>query len=123
MADRADADGSASPSAPVSLDEAVEWLRKHFRPEAAEDLNVRYLVELSGEGGGPIRLAIADGRVEVERAAEPEPDVRMRLPAADYLAILAGRANADLLYMEGRLEIDGDLALATRLRTLFRPRA
>lgn len=122
MADPAGAGDTTTAAGPVTLDEAVEWLRKHFRPEAAEGLRVSYALDLGGPGGGVIHLAIAEGRVEVERTSEADADVRLRLPAADYLAVLGGRANADLLYMEGRLEIEGDLALATRLRTLFRPR-
>ena len=46
-----------------------------------------------------------------------------RLPAEDYFALLVGRENADLLYMAGRLEIDGDLALALKIRPLFRAKA
>jgi predicted lipid carrier protein YhbT len=123
MADAGGAGDTTTAAGPATLDEAVEWLRKHFRAEAAEGLRVSYALELGGPGGGPIRLVIADGRVDVDRTAEPGADVRLRLPASDYFAVLGGRANADLLYMEGRLEIEGDLALATRLRTLFRPRA
>jgi putative sterol carrier protein len=123
MADPAGAGETTGAAGPATLDEAVVWLRNHFRPEAAEGLEVSYALDLGGPGGGVLRLVIAGGRVEVERTAEADADVVLRLSVADYLAVLAGRANADLLYMEGRLEIEGDLALATRVRTLFRPRA
>ena len=122
MADPAGA-GESTTAGPATLDEAVEWLRKHFCPDAAAGLRVAYELELGGAGGGVIRLVIADGRVDVALGSGGPCDVKLRLPAADYLAVLGGRANADLLYMEGKLEIDGDLALATKLRTLFRPRA
>ncbi len=105
---------------PGSVDEAIDWLRKHFQPDSARGLDAVYAFELGGEGGGPLLLRIADGSLE----ARPEPvesaDVRLRLPARDYYGILVGRENADLLYMAGRLEIDGDLSLAMKLRSLFR---
>jgi len=123
MANPAGAADKSPAAEPATLDEAVEWLREHFRPEAAVGMRVTYSLDLSGPGGGIVQLAISDGRVAVDRVDDPAADVRLRLSAADYFRVLAGGANADLLYMEDRLEIDGDLALATKLRTLFRPRA
>lgn len=108
---------------PASLDEAIDWLRRHFRPDAARGLDVGYQMHLTGPDGGDFYVRVKNGACEVARGRTEPVDTRLRLPAADYLAVLAGRANADLLYMEGRLEIEGDLALANRLRTLFRPSA
>ena len=42
------------------------------------------------------------------------------LSAEDYFSILAGGENADLLYMAGRIAIDGDMSRALKLRTYFR---
>ncbi len=68
-------EGSTAPG-PACLDQALEWLRKHFNAEAAQD----------------------------------------------FLAIPAGRANADWLFLEDRIEVEGDLSLALRMRKLFRSR-
>jgi putative sterol carrier protein len=108
---------------PSSLDEAVEWLRKNFRSEAADGIEVSYGIDLRGPGGGQLAVAIAGGAVTVARGPARAADVKLRLAAQDYFAVLGGSENADLLYMAGRLEIDGDLSLAIKLRTLFRPRA
>ncbi len=109
-----------TPLEPRSVDEAIDWLRKHFQSEPSRSLRARFVIELSGEDGGAIGLRVDEGRLEVGPSAVDAPDVRLRLPAADYFGILAGRENADLLYMSGRLEIEGDLSLAMKLRTLFR---
>ena len=108
-------------SAPHTLDEAVEWLRKHYQAEPARAVCARYAVELSGSEGGAISMAIEDGELNLAKASDPRPDVCLRLAAEDWFGILGGRENADLLYLAGRLEIDGDLSLAMKLRTLFRP--
>ena len=106
-----------------TVDEAVEWLRKHFRAEEARGLDAVYEIELTGAGGGRLGLSIRGERARIESGPAAAADVRLRLPARDYFGILEGTENADLLYMAGRLEIDGDLSLAVKLRTLFRPRA
>ncbi len=106
---------------PTCLDEAIDWLRRHFQPPAARGLCADFAIELSGAGGGSILLRVRDAALEVRAAPASHADVRLRLPSSDYFGILAGRENADLLYMAGKLEIEGDLSLAMKLRTLFRP--
>ncbi len=100
------------------LDDAADWLRKHFDPQAAAGVRARYRFELSGEGGGTLWLGIEDGQCALRREEAPA-DVVFRLALSDYLGVLAGRENAELLHMAGRLEIEGDLGLAMKVRRLF----
>jgi predicted lipid carrier protein YhbT len=103
------------------LDEALAWLRARFDAEAARGLDVCYEFELSGPGGGSFAAHVADGRLELAAAPAAAADVSFRLAASDFYDVLAGCANADMLFMEERIEIKGDLALALKLRRLFRP--
>lgn len=112
-----------SKAPPQTLDEAIDWLRAHFQPDAAHGLDACYQLHLTGAGGGDVYVRVKEGVCEVARGTTEPVDTRLRLSARDYLDVLARRANADLLVMEGRLEIEGDLALANRLRALFRPAA
>ena len=105
---------------PVSLDEAADWLRKRFDPESAAGLDLGYAFELTGPGGGRLGVRVADGRLAVGPEPPPEPDVRLRLDARDFFGVLAGRENADMLFMSGRLEVEGDHGLALKLRQIFR---
>ena len=85
-------------SSPQTLDEAVDWLRKHYQAEPARGLQVRYVVELSGAAGGVIAMAIEDGELRLAKAPEPRPDVRLRLAAEDWFGILGGRENVEPSY-------------------------
>jgi predicted lipid carrier protein YhbT len=112
--------------APTSVEAAAEWLRKRFEPDAARGVSLGFALELSGPEGGRIGLRIEDGALDVRpEAASPGavPDVTLRLAAEDFYGVLAGRENSELLFMAGRVAIDGDPALALRLRTFFRRRA
>lgn len=104
---------------PASIAEALEWLRKAFHREAADSLRLTYQLELSGEGGGGLWLRVDTGRLEMGEGPAAGPDVVLRLDARDFFGILCGRENPDLLFMAERLQIDGDLSLALKLRTLF----
>ncbi|MDJ0789609.1 MAG: SCP2 sterol-binding domain-containing protein [Myxococcota bacterium] len=106
--------------APDSIDQALDWLRKFFDPEAAAGVQVTYQFDLSGPAGGVFHLTIADGSLEALPEPAERPDVVFRAAAEDYFGILAGSENADLLYMAGRLEIEGDAMLAGKARTYFK---
>jgi putative sterol carrier protein len=104
---------------PDSVEAAAEWLRKHFEPESARGVRLIYQFELSGPGGGPLRVALDDGTLDVGRGRAEAPNVVVRASASDYEAVLAGTENAELLYMAGRITIEGDPSLALRMRTFF----
>jgi hypothetical protein len=108
---------------PASVDAAADWLRKHFEPDAARGARVTCQLVLAGAGGGALWLGIDDGVLDARPGAEAASDVTLRLAAADFYAVLAGRENSELLFMARRIEIDGDASLALRLRTYFRRRA
>jgi len=101
------------------MDEAVDWLRKSFRPDAAVDLEVAYRFELDGPHCPDLELRVISGRLEVGLDEPGAPDVVFRLSSDDFYGVLAGRENPDLLFMDDRLVVDGDLSLALQLRKLF----
>jgi predicted lipid carrier protein YhbT len=98
---------------------AVEWLRKHFRPAAAEGLEVTYQIDLTGPAGGSLWVRISAGRMQCGEGADSQPEVTLRLGATEFFGVLAGTANPDLLFMDDQIEIEGDLSLALKLRSLF----
>ncbi len=125
---------------PASIDEAMEWLRKRFAADATRDVRVVFQFVLTGASalngtgawmgtdgvdsaplGGRFFARVEGGRLDVGIGEVPSPDVCFRLRASDFFAILAGRENADLLFTAGRIEIEGDLSLALKMRKLFRP--
>ena len=112
------------PSAePRSVATAAEWLRKHFRSEASGGVSACFELRLAGPRGGEIRGTIEDGVLELDAELSRAPDVRFRLSARDFFGLLAGRENAEMLFMADRVEIEGDLSLAMKIRSLFRAEA
>ncbi len=107
---------------PSSLGAAVEWLRKAFRAEAAADVRVAYRFELAGAGGGVLRVRVECGRLDLGEGTKEASDVTFRLSAQDFFGVLAGRENPDLLFMEERLVVEGDLSRALALRRIFQAR-
>ena len=92
---------------------------KRFRPEAAEGLRAIYQIELVGDGGGVWHLTIAEQRCELARGPAERPGVAIKMSVGDWHELVAGRLDALSAYLSGRLQIAGDLSLATRIPSLF----
>lgn len=65
------------------------------------------------------QLVISDGRCRVTRKLEPAPNATIALDHLSLLELACGIANAPQLFITGRLRLQGDVALAQRLSTVF----
>ncbi|WP_285620302.1 LLM class flavin-dependent oxidoreductase [Actinoallomurus iriomotensis] len=72
-----------------------------------------------GEEETPWTIEIRDGRAHVRPERARRPVVGIRIGAADFLRLLAGERQAPALALDGRLEIDGDVAFAPRIGEMF----
>ena len=49
-----------------------------------------------------------------------EPRVTLRIGPVDFLKLVSGNANGPMLFMSGKLKIEGDLMFAATMTSLFR---
>jgi putative sterol carrier protein len=103
-----------------SPQEIFDAMESRFLPEQARDLNAVVQFDLSGEGGGQWHIVIANGGLTVNRGAAPAPTMVFSASAADYVAIINGDLNPMTAFMQGKVRLRGDMALAMRLPNLFR---
>lgn len=64
-------------------------------------------------------MAFADGTCTTSRAVAADPDLTLRVPAADFLALALDGENPVALVFKGRLRLQGDLDLAMRMGRCF----
>lgn len=69
----------------------------------------------------PAHVLIRDGRCEVSDGTASAPDLTITMDDDDLIALLKGELNAMSAYMQGKLQVDGDLLLAQRVPALFDP--
>ena len=89
-------------------------------PERAEGIEAEVQYEL-GARSGPRSwvVSIRDRRAVARRGTVTDPALTMRASVPDFVRIAAGEAFAPRLLLEGRVELDGDYVLATRLEQIF----
>jgi alkanesulfonate monooxygenase SsuD/methylene tetrahydromethanopterin reductase-like flavin-dependent oxidoreductase (luciferase family) len=95
-------------------------MERAFEPERARGFEGEILYELSANGvSRSFTVRIADGRAEAEERRAADPAVTMRASVADFVRVAAQEAFPPRLLLEGRLEIEGDYAVAARLGEMF----
>lgn len=90
-----------------------------FLPEKAAGLNTILQLNLSGENGGSWYLKIADGTCEISEGQSESPQMTLVSTADDLYAVLAGEENAITSFMQGKIKVQGDMALALKMQTMF----
>lgn len=95
-------------------------LPDHVDPNTAKGLSATIQFNLTGESGGRWWLRIRDGRAEAGEGTAANPNVTILMDATEWVDMVLGRLNHQMAFMDGRLQISGDTALAMKLRTLFR---
>ena len=66
------------------------------------------------------RWSSQDGACSVEKDGEHAPRVTFKLKPVDFLKLVTGNAAGPMMFMTGKLKIDGDLMFAAGVQSLFR---
>lgn len=106
--------------APTSCKEAFAMMPSRFNKEAAKGLTAIYQFDLSGEDGGKWHVIINNDQCQVGEGAHGSPNITISMAGKDYLDMVTGKANGQMLFMTGKLRISGDMGLALRLQSLFK---
>jgi putative sterol carrier protein len=104
---------------PSTCKQAFEIMPTRFNKEASKGLNAVYQFDLAGDGGGKWYVTIANETCDVKEGAHPSPNITIQMQASDYLDMVTGKANGQVLFMTGKLRIQGDMGLALRMQNLF----
>jgi pimeloyl-ACP methyl ester carboxylesterase len=94
-------------------------LAERFRPEEARGLEATWAIEIRGRT--PMSFHVREGRCLVSPGQPEAPVARLFTDEETWLALVAGRQDGVAAFLAGRLRIEGDLNLAARFETMFRP--
>ena len=112
--------GARAPNAPedcgMSADAHILSLRTLFDPELAGAFTARLNLHLGDER---FRAEVADGVLQLERGATPEPDAVVTTDHGTLLALAHRRAELGDALAAGEIEITGDANAVARFVGLF----
>jgi putative sterol carrier protein len=105
--------------ASLTAKELLATLPDRFDPAAAPGLHAVVQLDLTGAGddGGRYHIVIRDGGLEVLPGVHPSPGLSIRAAGRDYVDLATGKLTRQKAFLDGRLKLSGNVALAEQLRS------
>ena len=94
-----------------------------FRPDRAGATNAVIHWNVSGAPDGGVdtyELVIADGACTLSPKPENDPKLAITVGPVDFIKVVSGNGNPMMMFMTGKLKLEGDLMLAQRITSFFR---
>jgi putative sterol carrier protein len=93
--------------------------RLKSKPELAAAVKSSYQFALTGDGGGNWYVDLTKPGGEVKEGTLDAPGVTITMTAADFVNLVSGKLNGQMAFMQGKLKIKGDMALALKLQQIL----
>jgi putative sterol carrier protein len=93
---------------------------KAFMPEKAPGLEAVVQYHLTGDEGGDFIINISDDQCKVEEGVAEDPVMTLTADGPYFRDVLLGKADGMKGFMEGKLQLAGDLNLAMKLTSFFK---
>lgn len=106
--------------AEYTVEELVFNHEKAFLPEKAAGVEAVVQYHLTGEGGGDYVITIKDDQCSVEKGTTEDPTMTLTADGQYFRDVLLGKEDGMKGFMEGKLQLAGDLNLAMKLTSFFK---
>ena len=105
------------------LDGIFSQMAEHFDKQKASDTDAVIewrILDKPGGGHDRYQVLMQGGDCRVEKDGGHSPRVTFALKPVDFLKLATGNAGGPMMFMTGKLKIDGDLMFAAGVQSLFR---
>jgi putative sterol carrier protein len=105
------------------VDDIFRRMAEHVDPDRARDVNavVHWKIYDRPEGGyDHYEVVLEGGTCTVSESPSREAAITLKLKPADFLKLVSGNASGPTMFMTGKLKLEGDVMLASRLTSMFR---
>ena len=89
------------------------------KPEVVESINNSYQFDLTGDGGGKWVVDLTKPGGEVTEGEKEDAGVVVTMAASDFVALVEGKLNGQMAFLQGKLKIKGDMSLALKLQQVL----
>src|SRR3954454_13128371 len=103
------------------LSEVFRRMQEEYRPgPAAQDSVIHW--KITKPGGDPDHWEVVTENGSCSNTAPPgrEPRLTLTIDGVDFLRLVTGHAQGPTLFMNGKLKVEGDVAFAAMMQSMFR---
>lgn len=117
-------EGMSDPAARQAvLDEIFRRMAEHVDADKAKGINAVLHWRITDRPDGGVdhyEVVLNDGTCIVSEQTDGEPRVTFTVGPAAFLRLVSGAQPGPVLFMAGKLKIEGDLMFASQVATMFR---
>jgi putative sterol carrier protein len=113
-------EGMRGPLRDQIIAEIFRRMEEHFRPHVAADAVIHWRITGRADGGEDHwEVLIAGGTCRVSPDPRSDPRVTLKLDGVHFLRLVTGNANGPMLFVRGKLKIEGDLMFSAQIPAMF----
>jgi putative sterol carrier protein len=110
------------PQREAIIGEVFRRMEAHFKPNSAAGVDAVIHWKITGRSdAGPdhYEVVLRDGSCTSSKAPQHEPRVTLTVDGVDFMRLVTGNAAGPMLFMSGKLKIEGDLMFSTQIQSMF----
>jgi 3-hydroxyacyl-CoA dehydrogenase/3a,7a,12a-trihydroxy-5b-cholest-24-enoyl-CoA hydratase len=111
------AESTAQPRSQAIFDEIQQRIAQN--PLWVQEVGAVYQFNLQGDEGGKYVVDLKEGNGRAYPGTAPDPDCTLTIATPDFLALTTGELDPQAAFMSGKLKINGNIVLSTKLQRLF----
>jgi putative sterol carrier protein len=122
MTDEQLREGLSGPQREAIIAEVFRRMEAHFKPSSAAGVDAVIHWKITGRPDGGFdqyEVVLRDGTCRTTTDPEHEPRVTLALDGVDFMRLVTGNAAGPMLFMSGKLKIEGDLMFSTQIQSMF----
>jgi putative sterol carrier protein len=110
----------ASPLRAQIISEIFKRMEEHYRGGGAQSAVIHWRITGRPDGGEDHwEVVVADGSCSTSPEPTSDPRVTLTLTGADSLKLVTGNASGPMMFMTGKLKIEGDLMFSAQIQSMF----
>jgi putative sterol carrier protein len=101
------------------IGEIFKRMKEHYRG-GSQSAVIHWKITGRPDGGEDVwEAVVADGACSTGSEPGSEPRVTLKMDGVNFLKLVSGNAAGPMMFMTGKLKIEGDLMFAAQIQSMF----
>jgi putative sterol carrier protein len=110
----------AGPMREQIIGEIFKRMEEHYKGGNGTSAVIHWRITGRPDGGEDHwEAVVSDGTCSTSPEPASDPRVTLKLDGVDFLKLVSGNAGGPMMFMSGKLKIDGDLMFSTQIQSMF----
>jgi putative sterol carrier protein len=101
------------------IGEIFKRMEEHYRG-GGQAAVIHWKITGRPDGGEDVwEAVVADGTCSTSSNPTSEPRVTLKMDGVNFLKLVSGNASGPMMFMSGKLKIEGDLMFSAQIQSMF----